>query len=86
MFEYIENGKVLYCHTFTPEIFFVTDEEGVVVSPIEVNLGRNMDYDFLSMTCDERGEPTPQSVKDKANESIRTYLRVVWDGKDIEYK
>jgi hypothetical protein len=86
VFDYIENGKRLFYHTFTPEIFFVTDEDGVVVSPIEVNLGRNKPYNFLSMTADDRGEPTPQAVKDRAAESIKTYLKVSWDGKEIEYK
>ena len=86
MFEYIENGRRLFYHTFTPEIFFVTDEDGVVVSPIEVNLGRIKPYNFLSMTDDDRGEPTPLAVKSRAMESIQTYHKVVWDGKDIEYK
>jgi hypothetical protein len=86
MFEYVDNGKVLYYHTFRPEIFFVTDENGVVVSPIEVNLGRERPYDILDMTCDSRGEPTPLHVMDRATESLQTYLNIRWDGKDIEYK
>jgi hypothetical protein len=86
VFEYIENGKRLFSHTFTPEIFFVTDESGVVVSPIEVNLGRNKPYEILSMTADDRGEPTPKAVRDRATESMKTYFQVTWEGKDIEYK
>lgn len=86
MFEYIQNERVLYYHTFRPEIFLVTDEDGVVVSPIEVNLGRVMPYQILDMTCDNRGEPTPQHVKDRATESLQTYLNVRWEGKEIDYK
>lgn len=86
MFEYIENGKTLYCHTFKPEIFFVTDEDGVVVSPIEVNLGQNKPYKMLIMTADNRGEPTPPPVKERAIESMKTYFQVTWEGKEIEYK
>lgn len=86
MFEYIQNSRVLYYHTFRPEIFFVTDEEGVVVSPIEVNLGKNKPYEMLFMTCDNSGEPTPQHVKDRAIESLQTYLNVRWEGKEIDYK
>jgi hypothetical protein len=86
MFDYIDNDKVLYYHTFRPEIFFVTDEEGVVVSPIEVNLGRNRMYEMLDMTCDSRGEPTPDDVKRRATESMMTYFNVVWEGKETEYK
>ena len=86
MFEYVQNSKRLYYHTFRPEIFFATDEDGVVVSPIEVNLGRIMPYKILYMTCDSTGEPTPKDVQEKATESLQTYLNVRWDGKDIEYR
>lgn len=86
MFDYIDNEEILFCHTFTPEIFFVTNRDGVVVSPIEINLGRGKPYNFLSMTADSRGEPTPSAVADRATESIKTYLKVSWDGKEIVYK
>lgn len=86
MFDYIENGKRLFYHTFRPEIVFVTDEDGVVVSPIEVNLGRIKPYNFLSMTADDRGEPTPPDVKARAKESMKTYFQVTWEGKEIEYR
>lgn len=86
MFDYIDNERVLYYHTFRPEIFFVTDEDGVVVSDIEVNLGRNKPYEMLEMTCDNRGEPTPRDVQNRAMESLMTYLNVIWEGKETVYK
>jgi len=86
MFDYIENGKRLFYHTFTPEIVFVTDEDGVVVSSIEVNLGKNKPYQILNMTADDRGEPTPSDVRARATESMQTYFQVTWEGKEIEYK
>lgn len=86
MFEYIQNSRVLYYHTFRPEIFFVTDEEGVVVSPIEINLGKYKPYEILFMTCDNSGEPTPIDVINRATESLQTYLNISWEGKEIDYK
>jgi outer membrane lipopolysaccharide assembly protein LptE/RlpB len=83
-----EHPDTLYYHTFAPEITVVTDADGVVVSPIEVRVGRLASLkndELLIMTTDNRGEPTPQDVQDRAIEQLMTYLTVSWYGKQVMY-
>lgn len=82
-----KHPDALYYHTFAPEIFIVTDADGVVVQPIEVRNGREWLYDdLLFMTTDNRGEPTPENVKARAIESFMTNLVVQWEGKKVIYR
>jgi|688.fasta_scaffold175264_4 hypothetical protein len=83
-----KHPDTLYYHTFAPEITVVTDADGVVVSPIEVRVGRLASLkndELLIMTTDNRGEPTPQDVQDRAIEQLMTYLTVSWYGKQVMY-
>jgi hypothetical protein len=84
-----EHPDTLYYHTFAPEITVVTDASGVIVAPIEVRIGklaRLQDDQLLIMTTDNRGEPTPPNVRDRAIEQLMTYLTVSWYGQKVEYK
>jgi hypothetical protein len=84
-----EHPDTLYYHTFAPEITVVTDADGVVVSPIEVRTGRLAslkDDQLLIMTTDNRGEPTPQEIQERAMEQFMTYFVVRWDGQKVVYK
>jgi hypothetical protein len=79
----------LYYHTFAPEITVVTDHNGVVVEPIEVRIGRlaTLKADqLLIMTADNRGEPTPIEVQERAMEQFMTYISVRWFGQRVVYK
>ena len=79
----------LYYHTFAPEITVITDHDGVVVEPIEVRIGRlaTLKADqLLIMTTDNRGEPTPQEVQERAMEQFMTYFVVRWYGSKVNYK
>jgi len=83
-----KHPDTLYYHTFAPEITVVTDADGVVVLPIEVRVGRLASLkndELLVMTTDNRGEPTPQDVQDRAIEQLMTYLVVSWYGKQVMY-
>jgi hypothetical protein len=83
-----KHPDTLYYHTFAPEITVVTDADGVVVSPIEVRVGRLSSLkndELLIMTTDNRGEPTPQDVQERAIEQLMTYLTVSWYGKQVMY-
>jgi hypothetical protein len=83
-----KHPDTLYYHTFAPEITVVTDADGVVVSPIEVRVGRLASLkndELLIMTTDNRGEPTPQDVQERAIEQLMTYLTVSWYGKQVMY-
>lgn len=82
-----EHPDTLYYHTFAPEIFVVTNADGVIVEPIEVRNGRTHEYEsMLMMTTDNRGEPTPLDVKARAIEQFMTYFVVKWDGNEVVYK
>jgi hypothetical protein len=79
----------LYYHTFAPEITVVTNANGVVVEPIEVRIGRLAtlkDDQLLIMTTDNRGEPTPQEIQERAMEQFMTYISVRWFGQRVVYK
>jgi hypothetical protein len=83
------NPDTLYYHTFAPEITVVTDANGVVVEPIEVRIGRlaTLKADqLLIMTTDNRGEPTPIEIQERAMEQFMTYISVRWFGQRVVYK
>ena len=83
------NPDTLYYHTFAPEITVITDRNGVVVEPIEVRIGRlaTLKADqLLIMTTDNRGEPTPIEVQERAIEQFMTYISVRWFGQRVVYK
>ena len=82
------NPNTLYYHTFAPEITVVTDRNGVVTHPIEVRIGRlaTLKADqLLIMTTDNRGEPTPIEVQERAIEQFMTYISVRWFGQKVDY-
>jgi len=84
-----EHPDTLYYHTFAPEITVVTNASGVVVEPIEVRIGRLAslkDDQLLIMTTDNRGEPTPLEVQERAIEQFMTYISVRWFGQRVVYK
>jgi hypothetical protein len=84
-----EHPDTLYYHTFAPEITVVTDADGLVVEPIEVRIGRlaTLKADqLLIMTTDNRGEPTPQEIQERAIEQFMTYISVRWFGQKVVYK
>jgi len=84
-----EHPDTLYYHTFAPEITVVTDADGLVVEPIEVRIGRlaTLKADqLLIMTTDNRGEPTPLEVQERAIEQFMTYISVRWFGQRVVYK
>jgi hypothetical protein len=83
------NPDTLYYHTFAPEITVVTDADGRIVDPIEVRIGRlaTLKADqLLVMTTDNRGEPTPQELQERAIEQFMTYISVRWFGQKVVYK
>ena len=84
-----KHPDTLYYHTFAPEITVVTDANGVVVEPIEVRIGRlaTLKADqLLIMTTDNRGEPTPIEIQERAMEQFMTYISVRWFGQKVVYK
>lgn len=85
----VNDPDTLYYHTFAPEITVVTNADGVVVAPVEVRTGRLAslkDDQLMIMTTDNRGEPTPQEVQERAMEQFMTYFVVRWYGKKVNYK